>query len=219
MPFEPDVAMNEIDLVAIVIALVYVACVMARRRTTETLPLQRLHSGVAGRAEWTAPHQTLQRVEADYLAAQQWALETLLTSHSLYLRELPRYFAGQALAEQAHIIAGTLRRRGPRLVGALRAHHQVQVRRFAEDGLSCCLLDHQSERRMATYDYWTKRRLHTQDLGSGVYVYLMVYDPVGARWKIARLIQQLPAGWEGRPRSGIPIRLTDELPVAAGRDL
>ena len=211
--------MNEIDLVAIVIVLVYVACLTARRRVTETPPLQRLHPGAAGRAEWIAPRDTLERVEADYLAAQQWALETLLTSHSVYLRELPRYFTGQALAEQTRSVAGTLQRRGPRLVGALRAHHQIQVRCFADDGLSCCLLDQQSERRMATYDYWTKRRLHTQDLGSGVYVYLMVYDPAMARWKIAQLIQQLPTGWEGRKRSGVPIRLTDKLPVAAGRDL
>lgn len=211
--------MNDIDLVAIVIALVYVACVTARRRGTPSPSLERLHPGVAHRAEWIAPRETLARVEADYLAAQQWALETLLTDHLTYLRELPRYFCGKALTEQIRSIAGTLQRPGPRLVGALRAHHQIQVRRFSEDGLSCCLLDHQSERRMATYDYWTKRRLHTQDLGQGVYVYLMVYDQASARWKIAQLIQQLPNGWEGGGRTGIPIRLTDELPVAAGRDL
>ncbi|MHB8625753.1 MAG: hypothetical protein ACYDBJ_22415 [Aggregatilineales bacterium] len=211
--------MNELELVAIVIVLIYVACLTARRRGTAPAPLQRLHPGVVNRAEWMAPRETIQCIEADYLAAQQWALETLLTSYPVYLRELPHYFSGQALTEQVRIVAGTLQRRGPRLVGALRAHHQLQVRRFAEDGMSCCLLDHQSERRMATYDYWTKRRLHTQDLGSGVYVYLMVYDPITARWKIARLIQQLPAGWESGGHARIPIRLTHDLPVAAGRDL
>ncbi len=211
--------MNELDLVAIVIVLVYVACITARRRTNITPPLQRLHPGVANRAEWMAPRETVERVQADYLAAQGWALETILTSYPVYLRELPRYFTGAALAEQVRAVAGTLQQHGPRFVGVLRAHHQLQVRRFSEDGLSCCLLDHQSERRMATYDYWTKRRLHTQDLGSGVYVYLMVFDPITARWKIARLIQQLPADWESGGRARIPIRLTHDLPVAAGRDL
>ena len=211
--------MNELDLVAIVIVLIYVICVTARRRTSVSAPLHRLHPGVAHRAEWMASRETIERVQADYLAAHQWALETLLRSYSVYLRELPRYFTGAALAEQVRVVAGTLQRPGPRFVGVLRAHHQLQVRRFSEDGLSCCLLDHQSERRMATYDYWTKRRLHTQDLGSGVYVYLMAYDPISARWKIARLIQQLPADWESGGRARIPIRLTHDLPVAAGRDL
>src|SRR5579864_7945791 len=119
--------MNEIDLLAIIIVLVYVACVTARRRGTPSPPLERLHPGVAHRAEWIAPRETLARVEADYLSAQQWALETLLTDHVTYLRELPRYFAGKALAEQVRSMAGTLQRPGPRLVGALRAHHQIQV--------------------------------------------------------------------------------------------
>jgi len=86
---------------------------------------------------------------------------------------------------------------------------------------------------MATYDYWSKRRLHTQNLGDGVYVYLMIYDLAADRWKLAQLIQQLPAGWDGssngnghgsnnnggNTHANVTIRLTDDLPSNAGRDL
>jgi hypothetical protein len=196
--------------------------------------LNRINAGVAHRGEWLASRDTIQRIQADYLAAQHWVLETQLSSYTLYQRELPHYFSGELLAEQSRIIDIQMRRRSPRLVGALRAHHQLQVRRFSDNGLSCCLLDYQTERRMATYDYWSKRRLHTQNLGDGVYVYLMIYDLAADRWKPARLIQQLPTGWDGTSSSGhsngqhgtgsgtyahVTIRLTDDLPSSAGRDL
>jgi len=195
--------------------------------------LNRINAGVAHRGEWIASRDTRQQVQADYLAAQNWVLETQLSSYTLYQRELPRYFSGELLAEQSRIIDIQLRRRSPRLVGALRAHHQLQVRRFSDNGLSCCLLDYQTERRMATYDYWSKRRLHTQNLGDGVYVYLMIYDLAADRWKLAQLIQQLPAGWDGssngnghgsnnnggNTHANVTIRLTDDLPSNAGRDL
>ena len=82
----------------------------------------------------------------------------------------------------------------------------------------CYLLDHQAERRMATYDYWTKRRLNTQDLGAGSYVYEMHYDSVAARWKIAKLIQQLPLGWGMSTATQSPLRFSDNLLSSAGRD-
>ena len=192
-------------------------------RALASASLSRVNAGVSHRAEWLASRDTVQRVQANYLTAQHWALEAQLSSYTLYQRELPRYFAGELLAEQMRAIEVQLRRRSPRLVGCLRAHHQLQVRRFSDNGLNCCLLDFQTERRMATYDYWSKRRLHTQNLGDGVYVYLMIYDLAADRWKPARLIQQLPLGWDGSTVGNspvrIPIRLTDELPSSAGRDL
>lgn len=201
------------------------------RRNAVGSSLSRTNVGVAYRGEGMASRDIVQRVQADYLAAQHWVLETQLSSFTLYQRELPRYFSGELLTEQLRIIDNQMRRRSHRLVGALRAHHQLQVRRFADNGLSCCLLDYQTERRMATYDYWSKRRLHTQNLGDGVYVYLMVYDLAADHWKPSRLIQQLPTGWDGSGHSvdnahgsstrqpAVTIRLTDELPSSAGRDL
>jgi hypothetical protein len=102
-------------------------------------------------------------------------------------------------------------------VGVLRAHHQISVRRFSDDGLSCLLIDRQSERRMATYDYWTKQRIHTQDLGSSALVFRMQFDRYTGRWKVDEFIQQLPIGWETLP--GATLRLMDALPEAAGRDI
>ncbi len=210
--------MNNVALVSILFVLCVVV-ILSRRRRVQPELLQRLYPGVAHKAEWMASDSVVRRVEADYLAAQQWRIETMLDNDTSYLRGLPRYFSGEALIEQQRISLLQMRRRRPRLIGVLRAHHRVQVRRFSEDGLTCCVIDQQSERRMATYDYWTKRRLHTQDLGTGVFVYQMRRDSSVQRWKIDQLIQQLPLGWEAFPFMNSTIQLTDDLPLATGRDI
>ena len=208
--------MNDLALVALVLAVIVIAY-LSRRRTPRPDKLHRLYPGVAHKAEWMASEEIVRRVEADFLGAQQWLVEALLGNYTAYLHMLPRHFTGDALREQQRIVSLQMRKHGPRLVGILRAHHRIQVRRFSDNGLTCYVIDHQTERLMATYEYWSKRRLHTQDLGAGVYVYQVTLE--NGRWKIEALIQQLPLGWETFPVSSAPLELTDDLPLAAGRDV
>ncbi len=210
--------MTEAALILIILTLISVACLI-RRSAPPPNELRRLNPGVAHHAEWMASEATVSRVGTDYLAAHAWMVTTLLRNTVTYLHEVPRYYSGSALCEQQRVVNIQLHRRGPRLVGIMRARHRVQARRFSDDGLTCYLIDHQTERRMTTYDYWSKRRLHTQDLDSGMYVYQMVFDRADGRWKIAELMQQLPIGLEQFPLATAPIQLTDELPSSAGRDL
>jgi len=79
------------------------------------------------------------------------------------------------------------------------------------------VVDHQSSRRMATYDYWSKLRIHTQDLGDGTIVYEMAYDKQAGRWKVDRDSQELPKGWR-RDHSSKRVRLLAALPNKIGRD-
>lgn len=166
-----------------------------------------------------ASDDVVQRIESDYLEAQRWMSEALLTGYVRFMHEAPTYFTGGYLKREQHSAGIQMRKSGPRLIGILRAHHHVHVRHFSEDGLSCYVVDQQTERRMATYDYWQLRRLHTQDLGEGAYVYRMVYDPPAYRWKIEELIQQLPSGWGAQTVANPAIRLEQSLPIASGRDI
>ncbi len=205
------------------IALIVVVAVVAyavrtwRRVPTQPWnePLQRLHPGVADKAEWMASESTVQRVMADYLAAHSWLGESGFLNYNSSSRQVRDYLSGSMLTEMERVLLNSTRRGRARFVGVLRAHHHITVRRFSDDGLTCLIIDRQSERRMATYDYWTRQRLHTQDLGSGAMVYKMRCDPATRRWKIDELIQQLPVGWEQLPA----LRMTDALPSAAGRDI
>lgn len=209
--------MSEVTLIAIVLGLVVVAILSRRSRQNVPEPLQRLHPGVADKAEWMASETTVQRVTTDYLAAQQWVGDMQLADCFACLREVGRYFSGALLREHQRLLGRQLAQSHVRLVGVLRAHHHITVRRFSDDGLSCLVIDRQSERRMATYNYWTKQRVHTQDLGNGAVVYRMTFDRPSGRWKVDEFIQQLPIGWETLP--GSTLRITDALPEAAGRDI
>src|SRR5258706_825847 len=189
--------MMETALISTIIVMIMIVAFSRRRRASVwATDLKRLHPGVSGKAEWMAPDDIVRSVELDYMEAQRWMTEVLLSGYTRYIREASDYFIGNYLkAQQRHAVL-QMRKRGPRLIGILRAHHYVRVRHFSDDGLSCLLVDHQTERRMATYDYWHLRRLHTQDLGEGAYVYRMIYDRAAKHWKIEELIQQLPSGWE-----------------------
>ncbi len=210
--------MVEFAIVGVIVVVVIIT-IMARRRVVPwSSNLQRLHAGVKNKAEWMAPDNVIQAVETDYLAAQRWMSESLMSGYLRFLREGPTYLAGNFLKEQQHNTKLQMRKRGPRMIGILRAHHNVRVRHFSDDGLMCYVVDHQTERRMATYDYWQFRRLHTQDLLEGAYVYRMVYDTAARRWKIDELIQQLPLGWSAENVYNKAIKLEKSLPIAAGRD-
>ena len=107
----------------------------------------------------------------------------------------------------------------PMFVGVLRSDHRLEVRRFSEDGERCLLVDHQTQRRMATYHTRTGQRAVTQDLGDATVVYSMIYDPSDVRWKIDAFVQELPAGWERR-RNAKSLVEVDELSPrdSSGRD-
>jgi hypothetical protein len=210
--------MVEFAIVALIVAIIGISVVIRRTRTGWPGNLHRLHAGVHNKAEWMAPDDIIHNVEMDYLSAHRWMAEALSTGYIRFLREAPLYFTGNYLKTQLHNANTQLRKRGPRLLGILQAHHYIHVRHFSDDGLSCYVVDHQTRRRMITFDYWKMRKLHSQDLGEGVYVYRMIYIRAEKRWKIEELIQQLPMGW-GMQMSGATIRLDESLPHYKGRDI
>ncbi|MCC7451129.1 MAG: hypothetical protein IT324_27195 [Anaerolineae bacterium] len=206
-------------IVGVFIAIVIVTILARRRAIPWSGNLQRLHAGVKNKAEWMAPDNMVQAVEADYLAAQHWMSEALMRGYGRFLQEGPRYLSGVFLKAQQRSTTYQMHKHGPCMIGVLRAHHNVRVRHFSDDGLSCYVVDHQTERRMATYECSQFRRLHTQELLEGAYVYRMVYDTASRRWKIDELIQQLPLGWNAENVYNKAIKLEKSLPIAAGRDL
>jgi len=210
--------MLEFAIIGLMIAIIAVVAIGRRKRVAWPGNLRRLHAGVNDKAEWMASDDVLQRVESDYLQAQRWMSEALLAGYTRFMSEAPNYFAGSYLKREQHNASIQIRKRGPRLIGVLRAHHHIRIRHFSDDGLTCYVVDQQTERRMATYDYWQLRRLHTQDLGEGAYVCRMVYDRAARRWKIDEFIQQLPLGWCAEAVSNPAIRLERSLPTASGRD-
>jgi hypothetical protein len=210
---------NDYLLLTVVLGLIVLA-VLAQFRRSGPPPaesVQRIHAGVSDKAEWMASETVKQQVITDYLAAQSWLAQAQLTNYLYCLMNLPHHFSGTQLIELQRLIKLQMQRNRARFIGILRANHNVTVRRFSEDGLSCLVVDQQSERRMATYDYWSKNRIHTQNLGGGVLVYRMCLDRLSGRWKIDEYIQQLPDGWENLP-PGL-IKLSDTLPMTVGRDI
>ncbi|HVO42257.1 MAG TPA: hypothetical protein VMT34_06530 [Aggregatilineales bacterium] len=151
-------------------------------------------------------------VMRDYSAAQDWLADILFEGYGRFLRESPAYLSGDYLQRQRRIIVARVQQRAPRLIAVVRAHHDLQVRQFSDDGLSCILIDTQTEQRIATYDYAEHRRLYTQAVGDRTYVYRMAFDPAAGHWKIDEFIQQLPLGWS-------PYRLEESLPLTSGRDI
>ncbi len=209
--------MLEFAIIVLIIAMIAAVIVSRRQRSVLPVSLRRLHAGVSNKAEWMASDDVRHRVETDYLEAQRWMSEALLAGYIRFMNEAGAYFTGSYLKREQRNADVQLRKSGPRLIGILRAHHHIRVRHFSDDGLTCYVVDQQTERRMATYDYWQLRRLHTQDLGEGSYVYRMTYDRAAKRWKIEELIQQLPLGWSAQ--SGSAIHLDKSLPIASGRDI
>jgi len=213
--------MREVALVILIVGVIVVGVIARRRRGTWPGALQRLHPGVAQRAEWMAPDDIVKGVETDYLAAQRWMVDASMAGYARFLSEAPTYFAGSYLKRQQKIVGLLMQGSKPcvRFIGILQAQHEIYVRHFSDDGLSCYLLDDQTARKMLTYEYWHARCVNSQSLLAGTYVYRMVYDRAGRRWKIEDLIQQLPLGWDARAVSNAPIRLDESLPSVQGRDI
>jgi hypothetical protein len=174
--------------------------------------MTRENPGVRDRAEWIAPVDVIEAVKGDYLAFYTYAAARLRQGWIAYGRDLENYLADDMLAEQMESIALRLQNDRGRVVDVLRADHDIQVRNFSTDGLRCIVIDHRSDQRLATYDYWNGNRLHTQDMGAGTYVYEMAFDQRADKWKLARFVQCLPPG----TRQAGTLVLT--LPQTAGRD-
>jgi len=211
----------EVALVILIVGVIVVSIIAGRRRGAWPGALQRLHPGVAQRAEWMAPDDIVRGVEADYLAAQRWMVEASMAGYARFLSEAPDHFAGSYLKRQQKIVSLLMQGGKPRVrfIGILQAQHELHVRHFSDDGLSCYLLDGQTARKMITYEYWHARCVTSQSLLAGTYVYRMIYDRAARRWKIEDLIQQLPLGWDARNVSNAPIRLDESLPSVQGRDI
>jgi hypothetical protein len=188
-----------------------------RKQVPWASKLRRVHAGVAHRAEWMAPDEVVNRVHENYLAAMRWLHESMLQDWSLQWTGAGEHLSGPALHRHQEILKHYVIRKPQRYIGVLRCSHQVEVRHFSEDGERCLIVDRQSSRRMATYDYWTKTRLTTQDLGDGTLVYEMAYDRQSRSWKVDAYIQELPLGWGANAKTN-RIRPLTALPPSMGRD-
>ncbi|NWG15598.1 MAG: hypothetical protein HXY41_03105 [Chloroflexi bacterium] len=158
-----------------------------------------------------APEEVVAQVCAHYLEIVQWMQERMIKGSPRCPGDEAFYLAG-AYLKHARILYSQ-----GRFAGVLRADHQVQVRYFSEDGRRCLVIDHQTQRRMATYDRRAGVRLHTQDLGDGMMIFQMVYDSNLHRWKLEAFIQELPPGWGYSTTPG-RVLLSLHLPDAGGRD-
>lgn len=200
--------------VIILILLLVLAVVIYMTSRSALVPwartMKRLNPGVVNQAEWIAPNPVIDHVKRDYLSFYDYATATLPQGWLAYMRDLNRYLCEDMLREQRHSITIRLQNDRGRVFDVLRATHHMEVRNFSADGTSCILIDRQTERRLATYEYWSRRRLHTQDVGEASVVYRMVYRE--ERWKIAEYIQTLPPGnWQATLVEMNP-------PHAVGRD-
>ncbi|HVU11972.1 MAG TPA: hypothetical protein VHD90_11875, partial [Phototrophicaceae bacterium] len=137
-----------------------------------------------GKTEWMAPDDVIEQVREQYLEAINWLNESMLMSWTQQLTAASAYLSGSFLRRYRNLLLSQRSARGVQLTGVLRADHNVEVRQFSENGGFCLVVDHQTQRRMATYNHRTQERLHTQDMGDGVVVYAMLYDSKEGRWKI-----------------------------------
>lgn len=205
-------------LLLVIIAVVLIMTLNGRGQVPWSKKMRRIHAGAAHKAEWMATDEVVQQVRADYLAVTRWIHDYMLTDAPVRYQNAPHYLSGNYLKQfQTRLAQQFDLRRSPGFVGVLRADHQVSIRHFTASGESCLVVDYQTQRRMATYNARTHTRLLTQDLGSSLVVYRMVYDLDEYRWKIDDYVQELPAGWNGQ-HSTPRIREILVIPDTIGRD-
>ncbi|MBC7870963.1 MAG: hypothetical protein H7Y09_09010, partial [Chitinophagaceae bacterium] len=164
---------------AILLVFLIVAGVMSlggRKQVAWVSKMWRVHAGVANKEEWMAPEEVVNAVREDYLAITRWLQESMGHDWAQQWAAAPLYLSGVCLKRHQEILKHYRLGKFPRYKGVLRCLHQVEVRHFSEEGERCLVVDRQTSRRMATYDYWTQTRLTTQDLGDGTVVYEMAYD-------------------------------------------
>lgn len=199
--------------VIIILAIVLIMAVNNSGRLPWGDKMRRLNANMTRQAEWMAPEAVVQQVRVQFLDAINWLHESALLSWAQQWSDASDYLAGNYLRRYRNLLLTQRDSKSVQFSGVLRADHVVEARAFSESGGTCVIIDHQSQRRMATYNRRTQERLHTQDLGDGAVVFLMIYDAKDGRWKIGSLVQELPVAWRTRP-------LIQEatLPGAIGRD-
>ncbi len=163
--------------------------------------------------EWIALDTVVSQVCSDYLKAQEWLQDSALKDWVHRWTYAPLYLSGGYLRRYQQELRRERRQGAPDCTGVLRVAHQVTARHFSEDGERCLVIDHQTQRRMATYSTRSRERLHTQDVGECAMVYQMIYDARNRRWKIDSFVQQLPSGWDN-PKLSQRIVLQAHLPAA-----
>ena len=205
---------------AILLAFLFVGGIVSvsgKKQVPWADKLYRVNAGVRSKGEWLAPEDIQNDVRADYLAAQGWLQDSLLADWSYQWSAAPNFLSGAVLRRHQEILKHYRMKRSPRYTGILRCTHRVEVRHFSEDGERCLVVDHQTTRRIATYDMVEHVRVMTQDMGDGTVVYEMAYDKMLKRWKLETYIQELPMGWSSTG-SNQQIQLLSALPPANGRD-
>lgn len=204
-----------------ILAILAVVLVMIWLLAPRVVPwadqMTRLNPGTGTRAEWMAPPQVVDDVVWSYREGQEW-LTTCAAHWGRFAQGLERYTTGHYFRQQARALASLVEGK-PRLAVSLTASHVYQVRYFSSDGLQCLLIDAQTSRLVTTNSYWTGLPIHAQRLEDAALVYRMAYDQAEKRWKIERLVQQLPLGTPlGRPSQTARVRVAAGLPVTVGRD-
>jgi len=153
--------------VLVLLAIVFVMSVNNAGQIPWGDKMRRLRAGVAHKAEWMAPDDVVQQVRAHYLDAVGWLQDSMLMSWAQQWSDAPHYLGGVYLRRHRNLLLTQRDGQGVSLTGILRADHVVEVRQFSENGDFCLIIDHQSQRRMATYNRKTHERGMTQDLGDG----------------------------------------------------
>lgn len=182
--------------------------------------MRRVAENPAAVIDWMAPAEVVEDVIAQYLHAIRW------------LYECERLYSPQVLINGAAKVAiedflldmriGLMQRssgKADMVYGVLRADHRVEICGFNAVGDTCYLIDHQTDRRMATYRRTTHERIHTQNLGASALVFRMRYFAQEGRWKISRFEQQLPPGYAARWNEQVmPVERLPEFIDFIGRD-
>lgn len=182
-------------LPAVLLVTLIILLAILIQSSTKPVPwsqhIRRVRAGVRNQAEWMAPSSVVARVQSDYRAALGWLQDTAFEKPNPY--RAATYLCEDALIRYRKV--ATQRHGDAVFVGVLRATNRLEVRRFSENGTRCLVLDHQTERVMATYDRATGRRVGTQALEDVVQVVAMAYDIQAGCWKIAEDVQRLPIRW------------------------
>lgn len=176
--------------------------------------LRRVDSGLP---EWMAPMAVVRAARRDYLRALSWMQERRLYPQQQQAKGARYYMSGAYLKRYQAVLQREQATSDPYFVDVLRADHQVAIRHFSSDGGKCLAIDRQSQRRMATYDYYDQRRLQTQDLGECTLVYQLAYSLQDERWKLNTFIQRLPEGWDSASMRDYLSWMLDSMPFV-GRD-
>jgi hypothetical protein len=205
-------------ILAVLGVLLVLFWVVAPRVVPWADQLTRLNAGAGAKAEWMAPPQVVEEVIWNYREAQEW-VTTCAEDWGRFAEGLERYATGAYFKQQARVL-GSLVDSKPRLAAELTAAHAYSVRYFSSDGMQCLLIDSQTARTVRTASYWTGRLLHEQHLDDAALVYRMAYELGEKRWKIERLVQQLPLGTplEAKPAQKARVRVAAGLPTTVGRD-